>query len=190
MPILSWIERRTGHELGSASVVADSKQTLLCTYLSAILLAGLVLNSLLGWSWADPVAAVVIAGFAVREGIEAWVSCVAPTRRLCEAGTASGPDGGEVGCVDDCCRPAVQHEDQPNARPEAVLEQVRSVDALPIASRLSMVGCESAFILYAGGLAGARDRPVSTATNTALYTIGAGRAGGPYHGTQAREDRF
>jgi divalent metal cation (Fe/Co/Zn/Cd) transporter len=51
--------------------VADSKQTLLCTYLSAILLAGLVLNSLLGWSWADPVAALGIATIAVREGINA-----------------------------------------------------------------------------------------------------------------------
>lgn len=49
MPFLSWFERRTGRELGSASAVADSKQTLICTYLSAALLAGLVLNSLLGW---------------------------------------------------------------------------------------------------------------------------------------------
>ena len=49
MPFLSWFERRTGRELGSASAVADSKQTLICTYLSAVLLAGLVLNSLLGW---------------------------------------------------------------------------------------------------------------------------------------------
>jgi divalent metal cation (Fe/Co/Zn/Cd) transporter len=48
MPILSLAERRAGRELGSASVVADSKQTLLCTYLSAVLLTGLVLNSTLG----------------------------------------------------------------------------------------------------------------------------------------------
>jgi divalent metal cation (Fe/Co/Zn/Cd) transporter len=72
MPFLSWAERRTGRELGSASVVADSKQTLLCTYLSGDLLAGLVLNATLGWSWADPVAALVIAAVAVREGVEAW----------------------------------------------------------------------------------------------------------------------
>jgi len=72
MPGLSWFERRTGRELGSASAVADSHQTLLCSYLSAALLAGLVLHSALGWWWADPVAALVIAGFAVREGIEAW----------------------------------------------------------------------------------------------------------------------
>lgn len=72
MPFLSWAERRAGRELGSASAVADSKQTLICTYLSAALLAGLLLNSLLGWTWADSIAALVIAVFAVREGIEAW----------------------------------------------------------------------------------------------------------------------
>lgn len=80
MPFLSWFERRTGRELGSSSAVADSHQTLLCTYLSAVLLAGLVLNSTLGWWWADPIAALVIAAVAVREGIEAWRgdACCAP----------------------------------------------------------------------------------------------------------------
>ncbi|AGB24450.1 putative Co/Zn/Cd cation transporter [Mycobacterium sp. JS623] len=72
MPALSVTQRRTGRELGSLSAVADSKQTLLCTYLSAILLAGLVLNSLWGWSWADPVAALGIAAIAAREGVNAW----------------------------------------------------------------------------------------------------------------------
>lgn len=72
MPLLSWAQRRTGRELGSGSVVADSKQTLLCTYLSAVLLLGLVVNATLGWAWADPVAALVIAAVAVREGLEAW----------------------------------------------------------------------------------------------------------------------
>lgn len=72
MPLLVWAKRRTGRQLGSATVVADSMQTLLCTYLSAILLAGLLVNAMLGWSWADPVAALVIAAVAVREGIEAW----------------------------------------------------------------------------------------------------------------------
>ena len=72
MPVLSLAQRRAGRELGSASAVADSKQTLLCTYLSAVLLVGLLLNPLLGWTWADPVAALVIAGVAVREGRDAW----------------------------------------------------------------------------------------------------------------------
>jgi len=88
MPVLSWAQRRAGRELGSLSAVADSKQTLLCTYLSAVLLVGLVLNSLFGWSWADPVAAMVIAVVAVREGRDAWrgdTCCSAPTTRAtCE----------------------------------------------------------------------------------------------------------
>jgi len=72
MPILSLIERRTGRELGSATVVADSKQTLICALLSAAVLLGLVANATLGWAWADAVAALVIGAFAIREGIEAW----------------------------------------------------------------------------------------------------------------------
>jgi divalent metal cation (Fe/Co/Zn/Cd) transporter len=72
MPFLSYAQRRAGRELGSASAVADSRQTLLCTYLSGVLLVGLLLNSLFGWSWADPVVALVIAVVAVKEGREAW----------------------------------------------------------------------------------------------------------------------
>ena len=72
MPILSYAQRRAGRELESASAVADSKQTLLCTYLSGVLLVGLILNSLLGWSWADPTTALVIAAVAVKEGRAAW----------------------------------------------------------------------------------------------------------------------
>lgn len=86
MPFLSWFERRTGRELGSATAVADSKQTLLCTYLSAAVLIGLLLNSVLGWAWADPIAALVIAAFAAREGIEAWKgdTCATPVGMLLE----------------------------------------------------------------------------------------------------------
>lgn len=72
MPFLSFAERRAGREAGSATAVADSKQTLICTYLSAAVLVGLVANSLFGWWWADAVAGLVIAAFAVREGVEAW----------------------------------------------------------------------------------------------------------------------
>jgi divalent metal cation (Fe/Co/Zn/Cd) transporter len=91
MPAFSWFERRTGRELGSASAVADSKQTLICSYLSAAVLVGLVLNSTLGWAWADSVAALVIAGFAVREGLEAWRgdACTQPLSSL----TAEDSDG-------------------------------------------------------------------------------------------------
>lgn len=104
MPVLSAAQRRAGRELGSASAVADSKQTLLCTYLSAVLLVGLAVNSLFGWWWADPVAALAIAAVAVREGRQAWRGdlCCAPT---------SGPTSGartelstvDAGCADGCC---------------------------------------------------------------------------------------
>ena len=72
MPTLALLKRRTGHALQSATLVADSAETLLCTYLSAILLAGLGLNAAFGWWWADPLAAYGIAVLAVREGREAW----------------------------------------------------------------------------------------------------------------------
>ncbi|WP_396599675.1 cation diffusion facilitator family transporter [Frigoribacterium sp. R86507] len=84
MPFLSLIERRTGTELGSASAIADSKQTLICSYLSAAVLLGLVLNFAFGWTWADPVAGLVIVVFAVREGLEAWRgdACKTPVSAL------------------------------------------------------------------------------------------------------------
>ena len=110
MPFLSWAQRRTGRELGSGSVVADSQQTLLCTYLSAVLLAGLVLNATLGWGWADPLAGLVIAGVAAREGLQAWRG------ESCGCGPAASADpetepacGCEQGCADSCCSPVGDH---------------------------------------------------------------------------------
>ena len=102
MPFLSWAQRRTGKGLGSNAVVADSTQTLLCTYLSAVLLVGLVLNATLGWSWADPIAGLVIAAVAVEEGREAWRG-----EGCCGAIHAGHGDaargGGEGVCADGCC---------------------------------------------------------------------------------------
>jgi divalent metal cation (Fe/Co/Zn/Cd) transporter len=98
MPVLSWAQRRAGRELGSLSAVADSKQTLLCTYLSAVLLVGLLLNSVFGWSWADPIAAMVIAVIAVKEGINAWkgdTCCPAPVQ------ANATPAPGTCDCCDD-----------------------------------------------------------------------------------------
>ncbi len=69
---LARAKRRTGQTMGSVTVVADSDQTKLCAYLSAILLGGLVLNKTVGWWWADPIAALAIAVLAVNEGREAW----------------------------------------------------------------------------------------------------------------------
>ncbi len=72
MPVLAVAKRRTAAKLGSPTLRADSQETLLCAWLSAILLAGLALHAVLGWWWADSVAAVGIAAFAVKEGLEAW----------------------------------------------------------------------------------------------------------------------
>ena len=72
MPLLALGKNRTGHQMGNATLIADSKETLLCSYLSAVLLVGLVLNATVGWWWADPVAGLGIAYLAVREGLEAW----------------------------------------------------------------------------------------------------------------------
>ncbi|MER7055920.1 MULTISPECIES: cation transporter [unclassified Streptomyces] len=104
MPFLSAAQRRAGRELGSASAVADSKQTLLCTYLSAVLLVGLVLNATLGWSWADPIAALVIAAIAVKEGRDAWQGkgcCAAPAAAVTAQRQETEACGCRPGC--NCC---------------------------------------------------------------------------------------
>ncbi|RBY75956.1 MULTISPECIES: cation transporter [unclassified Blastococcus] len=116
MPFLSWAQRRTGRALGSHAVVADSAQTLLCTYLSAVLLVGLVLNATLGWGWADPIAGLIIAAVAVREGIEAWQGegCCAPGRPGADS-SSEGSTGGCAcadGCTDGCCTPAAVADPQ------------------------------------------------------------------------------
>jgi divalent metal cation (Fe/Co/Zn/Cd) transporter len=72
MPLLALAKRRAGRALGSRTVMADSTETLLCSYLSAILLGGLILHATVGWWWADPLAALGIAALAAREGVEAW----------------------------------------------------------------------------------------------------------------------
>ena len=96
MPLLSLAQRRTGRALGSATVVADSTQTLLCTYLSAVLLLGLVLNGWLGWWWADPIAALIIAAVAAKEGLDAWRG-----KNCC--GPITVDNSAESSCSDACC---------------------------------------------------------------------------------------
>lgn len=83
MPILARAKRRVGTALGSRALVAESAQTALCSYLSAILLGGLLLNAVLGWWWADPVAALMMVPIIAREGI---------------SGLRGAPP-----CADDCC---------------------------------------------------------------------------------------
>ncbi len=100
MPVLSNAQRRAGRELGSASAVADSKQTMLCTYLSAVLLVGLLLNALLGWSWADPSAALIVAAIAAKEGRDARqgnACCASPG-----SGRTEDHPRDVCGCRDGC----------------------------------------------------------------------------------------
>ncbi|HST81593.1 MAG TPA: cation transporter [Kineosporiaceae bacterium] len=100
MPALSTAQRRAGRELGSRSAVADSKQTLLCTYLSAVLLVGLAVNLLFGWWWADSAAALVIAAMAVKEGRDAWRG------ETCCPAVPTAPGAFGTACQDGCCPPS------------------------------------------------------------------------------------
>jgi divalent metal cation (Fe/Co/Zn/Cd) transporter len=79
MPLLANAKRRVAAMIDSAALRADSRQTDLCTYLSAILLCGLLLNTLFGWWWADPVAALVMVPIIAKEGREALKG-----RRCCD----------------------------------------------------------------------------------------------------------
>jgi divalent metal cation (Fe/Co/Zn/Cd) transporter len=72
MPVLAVAKRRTGQALGNRTLVADSAETAFCAFTSAAALLGVGLNAWLGWWWADPAAALVIAALAVKEGVECW----------------------------------------------------------------------------------------------------------------------
>ena len=72
MPLLAMAKRRVGQGLGSWATIKEGAQSMLCAYLSVALLAGLLANALAGWWWADPAAALVIAGVAAREGRQSW----------------------------------------------------------------------------------------------------------------------
>jgi divalent metal cation (Fe/Co/Zn/Cd) transporter len=70
MPLLSRAKKQVSTELNSAAMLADAKQTDFCVYLSAVVLGGLLLNAVLGWWWADPVAALIMVPIIAKEGIE------------------------------------------------------------------------------------------------------------------------
>jgi divalent metal cation (Fe/Co/Zn/Cd) transporter len=70
MPILSRAKKKVGDSMSSAAMKADARQTDFCVYLSTILLAGLLLNTILGWWWADPIAALIMVPIIVKEGID------------------------------------------------------------------------------------------------------------------------
>jgi divalent metal cation (Fe/Co/Zn/Cd) transporter len=72
MPLLANAKARVARQLGSSAGHSESRQNLLCAYLSGTLLVGLTLNAAFGWWWADPATALIIAAVAVREGRESW----------------------------------------------------------------------------------------------------------------------
>jgi divalent metal cation (Fe/Co/Zn/Cd) transporter len=72
MPLLARAKRNVGRKLNSSATVSEAGQNMICAYLSIALLAGLLANALLGWWWADPIAALAIAAIAANEGAEAW----------------------------------------------------------------------------------------------------------------------
>jgi divalent metal cation (Fe/Co/Zn/Cd) transporter len=72
MPLLARAKRNIGRQLDSSATVSEAGQNMICAYLSVALLAGLLLNAVVGWWWADPAAALVIAGVAAREGRQSW----------------------------------------------------------------------------------------------------------------------
>lgn len=93
MPLLGRAKQRIGARLGSAATAGEGAQNLLCAYMAAGVLAGLVANALIGWWWLDPVVALGIAALAVREGREAWAG-----EGCCVASPIPGVD-----CDEDCC---------------------------------------------------------------------------------------
>jgi divalent metal cation (Fe/Co/Zn/Cd) transporter len=100
MPALGIAKQRLGARLGSGATAGEGSQNLLCAYLAAAVLAGLVANSLWGWWWVDPLAGLVVAAMAVREGWEAWrgENCCAVPGCAGERACGCGP-----GCTDACC---------------------------------------------------------------------------------------
>jgi divalent metal cation (Fe/Co/Zn/Cd) transporter len=72
MPVLAVAKRRVAAQLRSPTLRADAAETMVCTWLSAVLLGGLALNAVAGWWWADPIAAIGIAVLAAKEGVETW----------------------------------------------------------------------------------------------------------------------
>jgi divalent metal cation (Fe/Co/Zn/Cd) transporter len=96
MPPLAAAKARVAEALGSPAAKSESRQTMLCAYLSAALLIGLGLNALAGWWWADPITALLIAGAAVKEGRNSWsgdACCTTPPLAALE----------HHRCDDDCC---------------------------------------------------------------------------------------
>ena len=96
MPPLAAAKARVAEALGSPAAKSESRQTMLCAYLSAGLLIGLGLNALAGWWWADPITALLIAGVAVKEGRDSW-------RGESVLHDAAARRREHASCDDNCC---------------------------------------------------------------------------------------
>lgn len=97
MPLLGVAKHRLGARLGSGATAGEGTQNLLCAYLAAAVLAGLAANALLGWWWLDPIAGLLVAGVAVKEGVDTW------NGKGCDCGVLPVAGGPDAGCADDCC---------------------------------------------------------------------------------------
>ena len=96
MPVLARAKRRVAAGLSSRALHADSRQTDVCAYLSAILVAGLVLNAVWGWWWADPLAALLMTAIIAREG----VSAIRGNPCGCTTAVAASKSAVSCGCPD------------------------------------------------------------------------------------------
>lgn len=92
MPLLARAKRRVAAGINSGAMQADSRQTDICAYLSAILLAGLVLNAVMGWWWADPVAGLIMVPIILKEGLEALRGKTCACRNACTPTLAAGEE--------------------------------------------------------------------------------------------------
>jgi divalent metal cation (Fe/Co/Zn/Cd) transporter len=97
MPYLGIAKQRLAEALGSAATKGEGRQNMLCAYLAGALLVGLLGNALLGAWWLDPIVGLLIAGLAVKEGLEAWRG-----EGCCVASPIPGEPAGT--CEDDCSR--------------------------------------------------------------------------------------
>jgi divalent metal cation (Fe/Co/Zn/Cd) transporter len=98
MPLLGIAKQRLADQMGSAATRGEGRQNMLCAYLAGALLIGLLGNALAGAWWLDPAVGLLIAGVAVREGLDAWRG-----EGCCVSSPLDGAAFADDGCLDDCC---------------------------------------------------------------------------------------
>jgi divalent metal cation (Fe/Co/Zn/Cd) transporter len=101
MPVLGIAKQRLADQMGSAATAGEGRQNMLCAYLAAALLVGLLGNALVGAWWLDPAVGLLIAAVAIREGVEAWRG-----EGCCVSSPLDGIGFADDDCQDDCCEPA------------------------------------------------------------------------------------